>query len=70
MKEEKKIELLSDIETKQVSGGIGLLGGTKITGTVANGVRKLLGDVGPDGLFRPSPKPKSGNLCCCNCRTM
>lgn len=63
------LEVLSLVESKEVSGGIGLLGATKIVGRTASSLG-LLSNVGPDGLFRPSKKPASGRVCCCNCRTM
>ncbi|MGR2770408.1 hypothetical protein ACUYOF_23150 [Photobacterium ganghwense] len=60
---------LNEQETQQVSGG-GISGGLSGTAKVVDGIMKVVNASGHgvDGLTRPSPKPKSGNTCCCNCR--
>ncbi|MEJ2766891.1 hypothetical protein VV869_23370 [Photobacterium sp. MCCC 1A19761] len=58
-------------EAEQVSGG-SLIGAADGAATVLDGIFKVLNASGNgvDGLTRPSPKPSSGNTCCCNCRRM
>ncbi|ANW23727.1 hypothetical protein HRJ45_06940 [Vibrio coralliilyticus] len=65
----KKTQLLTQEETKQVSGGAanGAMSGAS---TITNGLSRVLeaAGLGVEGLTRPSPTPKDGNLCCSNSR--
>ncbi|MDA0144781.1 hypothetical protein GL177_14980 [Vibrio toranzoniae] len=65
----KNTQLLTQEETKQVSGG-SVAGGIDGAGAVADGLSRLLesAGLGVEGLTRPSPKPKNGNVCCSNSR--
>ncbi|NOI59153.1 hypothetical protein [Vibrio coralliilyticus] len=62
-------KVLTDKEVQQVSGGA-VGAGIDGAGAIADGITRLINSsgAGVDGLTRPSPKPKNGNTCCCNCR--
>ncbi|MEZ8103341.1 hypothetical protein [Vibrio bivalvicida] len=61
----KKTQLLTQEETKQVSGGI-KSGAVDGAGAIADGVSRLFesAGLGVEGLTRPSPKPRSGESQC------
>ncbi|WCP70231.1 hypothetical protein LYZ37_24015 (plasmid) [Vibrio tubiashii] len=63
-----KKQQLTHHEMKSVSGGgVGLINGAA---KVTDGLFRVINASGHgvDGLTRPSPRPKNGNLCCSNSR--
>ncbi|AXN34634.1 hypothetical protein CKA27_20515 [Vibrio coralliilyticus] len=62
---------MNEQETQQVIGD-GISGGLNGTAKIVDGIAKVVNALGHgvNELARTSPKPKSGNTCFCNCRSI